>query len=227
MQLVLGLGNPGRRYRDTRHNIGFRCVEAVAGRLGLPFVDAAAEYREAVGDGPGGALTLLQPLTYMNLSGNAVRAWALRHGLRVGAEPDVRLQGGDTPSVDAEPVETPDIVPVVVCDDLHLALGSIRIRESGSDGGQNGLASILIAAGGEAVPRMRLGVGPLCGAVPADAWADYVLEDFAPDEQDAVDDLVERSADALLCLLEMGATASGSRYNRRIRPSTDLLSDDR
>ena len=88
MQLVLGLGNPGPRYADTRHNVGFRCVEALATRLGLTLDDLQREYRAAVGEGPAGPLTLLQPLTYMNRSGLAVLAWAGRTGYTLNFAPN-------------------------------------------------------------------------------------------------------------------------------------------
>jgi len=189
----MGLGNPGARYASTRHNIGFRVCEELAARLRAVFAPAWPEYRAAVV----GDLTLLEPLTYMNRSGDALAAWRDRAG-------------------------HPDALPVVVCDDLHLPLGSLRIRERGGAGGQNGLESVLAAVGHEDVARVRLGVGPRTGAVPPEAWADYVLEPFAADEQDAVADLVGRAADAVLCLLESGVQAAASRHNWRFRPSPDL-----
>jgi len=111
---------------------------------------------------------------------------------------------------------------VVVCDDLQLPLGSIRIRAGGSDGGQNGLASVIGAAGGEQVPRVRLGVGPLGGEIASDRWADYVLDPFAPQEQAAAADLVDAGAEAVRTLLALGPEAAGSRHNRRVRPPRDL-----
>ncbi len=200
MQLVLGLGNPGPLYARTRHNVGFRCLEAVAARLGWSFAEAGPAYRSAVGAGPGGPLTLLLPLTYMNRSGDALVAWSAATGRRVGVprdgEPDV-------------------LVPIVVCDDLHLPLGSLRIRGGGGDGGQQGLASVLRAAGGQDVPRLRLGVGPAAGAVPPADWAAYVLAPFAPAEETAVAEMVGCGAEALLCLLEHGWRTASERYNRR------------
>lgn len=206
MQLVLGLGNPGPRYAPTRHNVGFLCVEEVAHRLGLGFQEAAPEYRSAVGEGPGGPLTLLEPLTYMNRSGLALLAWSRDTGVPVAPPPQ------------ATDDDRPPLVPIVVCDDLHLPLGSVRIRPSGRDGGQNGLASVLEAAQTLAVPRLKLGVGPLEADLDPAAWADYVLEPFPDADRPQVRDLVIRGADALEDLLALGPEAAAARHNRRIRP---------
>jgi len=219
MQLVLGLGNPGPRYARHRHNIGARCVTAASARLGLAFHDADPAYRAAVGEGPGGPLTLLLPLTFMNRSGDALSAWAARSGWRVGAEPAAPGPAGEPAG--ALP-ESPEVVPSVVCDDLHLPLGALRIRARGGDGGQNGLASLIAAAGGEGVPRLRLGVGPREGAVPPEAWAEYVLTDFAAAEEPAVAELVEYGVDALLELLAAGPVVAASRFNRPAPAAGDL-----
>jgi PTH1 family peptidyl-tRNA hydrolase len=222
MQLVVGLGNPGREYRDNRHNIGFRCLERLAASLGLRFAPATPRYRAATGEGPAGPLVLLQPLAYMNRSGEALRAWSAATGVRVGpTPPDVPAEPEAAAGVGRSAVPT-HVVPVIVCDDLNLPLGSIRIRAGGSDGGQNGLASVIAALGGEAIPRMRLGVGPLGDPVPPEDWSDYVLRDFDPDEEPAVTDLLDAAAAALEDVLRLGVTAAASRHNRRIRPPRDL-----
>lgn len=210
MQLVVGLGNPGRRYRHNRHNIGFRCLEALARELGFAFGEETPQYRLAGGDGRGGPVTLLEPLTYMNRSGDAVLAWARRSGFSVG-------QAAEEAGIEESSMVAPDVVPIVVCDDLNLPLGSIRIRARGRDGGQNGLASVIAAVGGEGVPRLRLGVGPLAETVPPEVWADYVLHDFDPSESEAAAELVQRGAAALSDLLILGPAAAASRHNRRIR----------
>jgi len=216
LQLVVGLGNPGPRYASTRHNVGFLCVEELARRLGLRLQDVAPEYRLAAGEGPAGPLTLLMPLTYMNRSGLALLAWSRDVGEPVVAAPP------DADGLEPEAPRERRVAPVVVCDDIHLPLGSLRIRQSGSDGGQNGLASILAAAGTSEVARLRLGVGPLdANLVPAD-WADYVLAQFTEAERPRVQEMVARGADALTDLLIHGAQAAASRHNRRIRPATDL-----
>jgi peptidyl-tRNA hydrolase, PTH1 family len=225
MQLVIGLGNPGSRYAATRHNVGFRCLEAVARRLDLVFDVQRPQYRAAVGCGPVGPVTLLQPLTYMNLSGEALVAWAEDSGWLVGAEPDPVPQEAIEPEAapaapDQEPGPDcrPTVVPVVVCDDLHLPLGSVRIRGRGSDGGQKGLASILGIVGGRGVPRLRLGVGPAAQAVPVADWADFVLQPFAPQEEEAVAEMVDWAAAAVVDLLESGWEAAASRFSRKLAP---------
>lgn len=237
MQLVVGLGNPGERYAATRHNIGFRCLEVLARALGLAFAEDRPRYRTAAGDGPRGPIVLLQPLTFMNRSGEALAAWAADTGRRIGqtaapagtAEP-ATAAGADAgdgtrclndeaaavlPAAGVDPV----VVPFVVCDDLHLPLGSLRIRGAGGDGGQNGLASILRVVGGEGVPRLRLGVGPREGAVDPRDWADYVLCPFAAEQEEAARELTDRGAEAALWLLEHGWVAAAARFNRRILPA--------
>jgi PTH1 family peptidyl-tRNA hydrolase len=222
MQLVVGLGNPGRDYRDNRHNIGFRCLERLAASLGLDFAPATRDYRTAAGEGPAGPLVLLQPLSYMNRSGQALRAWSAATGVRLGpAPPAVAAEPEAEVDPDAAPAP-PDVVPLIVCDDLNLPLGSIRIRAGGSDGGQNGLASVIAALGGEAIPRVRLGVGPLGDPVPPEDWADYVLRDFDPDEEPAVADLLDAAVAAIGDVLRLGVAAAASRHNRRVRPPRDL-----
>lgn len=232
MQLVMGLGNPGTQYADTRHNIGFACVEIAARRLGLRFGERNAQYRAAVGEGPAGPVTLLEPLTYMNRSGQALRAWSARTGLRYGPQPEPPSDAAETVEIapgwpqPAAPVPRDRdrgggpavVVPVVVCDDLQLGLGSVRIRGHGSAGGQKGLASILQIVGGDRVPRLRLGVGPLAASLSVADWSDYVLEPFAPEERATAAELAELGADALLHLLEHGWHAAALRYNRRVRP---------
>ncbi len=228
MQLILGLGNPGRRYGDTRHNVGFRCVQRFAQDLGLVFYQQTPEYSEAVGDGPAGPVTLLQPLTYMNRSGEAVIAWAERQGVTVGSAVPPRPEDpmAEEGSDQIEAPVPPEVVPIVVCDDLNLPLGSIRIRAAGRDGGQNGLASVISACGGDRVPRLRLGVGPRAGMVSPEIWADYVLQDFAPDEVAAAEDLIDAGAAALGDILVEGPQRAGSHHNRRIRLEPDLPPND-
>jgi PTH1 family peptidyl-tRNA hydrolase len=230
-RLIVGLGNPGPRYAGNRHNIGFMVVEELARRRGLVFGPAEPSYRAAGDDG----LVLLQPLTYMNRSGGAVRAWSRDAGWPVTGAPvepagtSEAGPGAETPASSCvpEPAPSPEaadqppaVRPLVVCDDLALPLGAVRLRARGSSGGQNGLASILEELGGEEVPRLRLGVAPEGGVDPAD-WADYVLEDFGPGERDAVTELVAYACDTLDRWLEDGLEAAASRGNRRRGPPAD------
>jgi len=215
LRVVVGLGNPGPAYADNRHNVGFRVVEDLARRLGLSWRDGA-EWAEARGRAPGGTVALVKPLAYMNRSGPALQAWSADAGIPLTGEPAAVPGDGTGP-----PDPGPDALrPLVVCDDLNLPLGSVRLRARGGSGGQNGLDSVLACLGGEEVPRLRLGVAPPDREVDPEDWADFVLADFAPDEREAAADLVAHAAAALESWLAHGFEATVSRYNRRVRPGT-------
>ena len=147
----------------------------------------------------------------MNLSGEALRDWSRRSGVPLtGAAPVA------DPSAETAPVPAPEALrPLVVCDDLALPLGAVRLRARGSSGGQNGLASVIEHLGGGEFPRLRLGIAPADEPVPAHLWPDYVLADFDPAEEEQVAGIVAHAADAVECCLELGAEAAGSRFNRR------------
>lgn len=218
VQLVVGLGNPGERYARNRHNIGWRVLDELARRRGLGFgppQDAWSAARD-----PDGGLVLLRPLTYMNCSGDALVAWSRAAGVPLTGAPEAP----DAPAAPADqeaapapaPVPGPTAVrPLVVCDDLALPLGAVRLRPRGSSGGQNGLSSVIGRLGGGDFPRLRLGIAPAGEPVPPESWPDYVLADFAPDEEGLVAETVGHAADAVACWLEEGAEAAGSRFNRR------------
>jgi PTH1 family peptidyl-tRNA hydrolase len=186
VRLVVGLGNPGPRYRGTRHNLGFEVIETLLARR------AARPSRRFAGlsatvAGPGGAVTLLMPETFMNDSGRSV-AMARR---RLGTTPAEVL---------------------VVHDDLDLPAGAVRVRPRGSSGGHNGLKSIIVALGGEGFGRVRLGIGRPPGPQGEDVVR-YVLERFVPAERPLVDEAVGRAADAVECVLAEGYEAAMNRYN--------------
>jgi PTH1 family peptidyl-tRNA hydrolase len=191
MRLIVGLGNPGEKYRRTRHNAGFMVIDALAQRLTLNpperIDDAWAVKTEIAGE----RVVLLKPQSFMNRSGPVVES-ALRH---FNVEPD-RL--------------------VVVSDDVALPLGSLRIRASGSHGGQNGLRSIIESIGSEEFPRLRFGVG---SAGPVLDLAGYVLSDFTDSEVLRVQDMVSRAADALAVVVEHGVEQAMNTYNAaRLQP---------
>ena len=217
--LVVGLGNPGPKYRDTRHNIGFLVVEELARRLGWSFAPGAGRWREAAAPGGDGALVLMQPLTYMNLSGEAVVEWGTARGMPVEPQPTLpapeEVPAGECGSEAAPIPEPARWRPLIVCDDLALPRGALRLRPRGSSGGQNGLASVIEHLGHDDFPRLRLGIAPVGESVPPADWADFVLTPFAPDECEAVADLVARAADAVVGCLESGPEAAASRFNRR------------
>jgi len=190
-RVVLGIGNPGPEYAETRHNAGFIVLDCLAARLGLSFrrlerrspdgerhfsgkVKAAVALVEGA-RGPSRSLgpdpvLLVKPLTYVNLSGEV-------------AAPLLRAAGLSPASL------------FVVVDDLNLPLGRIRIRPSGSTGGHNGLKSIEQALCSDAYPRLRLGIGRLAGQDLGESAADFVLARFLPEEREVLRSVVERCAD--------------------------------
>jgi PTH1 family peptidyl-tRNA hydrolase len=174
-RLVVGLGNPGPEYDGTRHNIGFAVTEKLAEALACRWSRRGRGRREARGQLGEHTYVLLQPQTYMNNSGTAVRA-------------AVEDLGGE-------------IALLVICDDFHLPLGRMRCRDQGSDGGQKGLASVIAALPERAVPRLRLGIGEPPEGVDGE---DYVLRPFKRGEQAEVRAMVERAAELLRSWLRHG-----------------------
>jgi PTH1 family peptidyl-tRNA hydrolase len=205
VRLIVGLGNPGDVYRRNRHNLGFLVVEELARRLGSAFQPGGPSYLVAVGGGWRERIILLKPLTYMNLSGQAVVAWSRDAGVAVTGKPQL-----------SEAVR-----PLVVCDDLSLLLGSVRLRPRGSSGGQNGLASVIDHLEGEEFPRLRLGIAPLGLEIDPEAWSDHVLADFDQEERSAADDMVVHAATALEFWLAHDLETAISRFNRRVRPDPE------
>lgn len=164
LRLVLGLGNPGREYEHTRHNVGFDVLDRLAARLQRSFVKKGRSL-VARGEAAAGPYVLAEPQTYMNLSGRAAREI-------VDATPD-------------GPFEV-----LVVCDDFHLPLGRLRCRRKGSSGGQKGLQSVCDALPGHDVARLRLGIGDP-GRMPAE---DFVLLPFRRAEKAVVDAMLDDAA---------------------------------
>lgn len=185
MKLLVGLGNPGRSYDGTRHNVGFEVLEVISRRAGEPSRRARFQGETAQASIRGIPVLLLWPLTWMNLSGSSVLA-----------------------ARDFYKIDDADIL--VICDDFNLPCDTIRLRPSGSAGGQNGLADVLARTGTQAVPRLRVGIGP----VPA-GWkpADFVLGRFSPQERERIEPVIERAADAAEEWVAVGIQAAMNRYN--------------
>ncbi|RFC48694.1 MAG: peptidyl-tRNA hydrolase, PTH1 family [Verrucomicrobia bacterium] len=181
IRLVVGLGNPGREYEQTRHNAGFMIADRVAASLGASWTN---ERKFEAHLARSGSLLILKPQTYMNLSGVSVSAVARFFRL-----------------------EPPEIL--VVCDDVALPTGRLRIRLSGSAGGQNGLKSIISALGSQNFPRLRFGVGTPEHA----ALSDHVLGRFPPDEKPLVDKSLENAANAVILCALRGLTAAMNHFN--------------
>jgi len=186
--LVLGLGNPGERYARTRHNVGFRVLDALRPRLEAREGERHPDYREWVAEHRGKPVVMLMPLTFMNRSGEALAAWRERH-------PDAGEE------------------LLVVADDVYLPLGVVRLRPEGSSGGHRGLESIEAALGGARFARLRVGIGPAEGQ----GLRAYVLEEPAPDEAAAMEQAIGVAADAVECWLGEGMLSAMNRFNRRVR----------
>ena len=183
MKAIVGLGNPGRDYAGTRHNVGFDVVDEIARRWNVQLRPWKSVAHVAV-VGARGAV-LVEPQTYMNLSGDAVNRVAAFHKL-----------------------EPSDVL--VVVDEIQLPLGRIRLRRSGSAGGHNGLKSIIQHVGPE-FPRLRIGVGR---GDPKWDLADHVLARFGREERDAVVEAVSRAADAVELFVEQDIEVAMNRFNQ-------------
>jgi peptidyl-tRNA hydrolase, PTH1 family len=187
-RLIVGLGNPGPEYAETRHNLGFRCVDELARRYGAGWHDrrgALESYVARIEPGENVIVVVARPQTFMNRSGTAVRA-LLEH---LGIEPAQCL---------------------VVYDDMDLPFGALRVRERGSPGTHNGIRSVVATLGTDAVPRLRIGISQ---ASPGAATS-HVLSEFAPEERQMVEDLVTRAAEAALAWAINGAAVAMNRYNK-------------
>lgn len=186
LRLVVGLGNPGRRYQGTRHNAGFLVVEELRRRAGSPDeTERAGAMRSAapLGDRE---VVLLRPVEYMNRSGGPMKAAMSRSGIQ------------------------PDEV-LVVSDDFWLSFGTLRLRRSGSHGGHNGLRSIFESLGTNEVPRLRVGIGP---APEGADQAEFVLEPFTRAERAGLDEVIGRAADCVETVAREGLQSAMNRYNR-------------
>ena len=186
MKIVVGLGNPGSKYKGTRHNVGFDVIDALVERHAFG-ARAKSKFNANVNEVMLGTtkVLLLSPLTYMNLSGQSVRA-----------------------AIDFFKLDLEDLM--VICDDLNLAVGRIRIRAKGSAGGQNGIKDIINRVGSQEFPRLRLGIGR-----PPANWdtADYVLGKFDEHDQVLVNDSVKQAVKACESWIENGVQATMNQFN--------------
>ena len=198
MKLIVGLGNPGREYVGTRHNIGWEIVDALAVRFGWTAKpadfsrDARTQFDGLTMSGsvslPSGGtekVLLLKPTTYMNLSGRSVQPAMAFYQL------------------------TPADVMVIV-DELALPCGKIRIRKGGSAGGHNGLKDVERALGTSEYPRLRIGIDPPPGRVPG---RDYVLGKFSEEQRQKIDPAIERASSALVAWMDKGINAAMNQFN--------------
>lgn len=190
MHCIIGLGNPGKRYDGTRHNIGFEILDNIALRHRARFESGKGDYliaRITRGELPA---VLIKPLTYMNESGTAAAEVVEQFGL---------------------PLE--DLL--VVCDDFQLPLGQLRLRSNGSDGGHNGLYSIIYHLQSDQFPRLRCGIASSFTPKEKTLMAAYVLEPFRQDELPDVQAMIERGTAACLTVIEEGLIPAMNQYNSR------------
>lgn len=186
MILIAGLGNPGKKYEKTRHNLGFRVIDLLAERWGFRRFESRFEGEAAKGRAKGKDVLLLKPVTFMNLSGASIAAAARYHRI---APADVWIAH----------------------DDLDLPLGSLRIRTGGSAGGHNGVKSAIERLATPEFPRFRIGIGRPASPVPIE---DYVLQPFGPDERDEAAAAVARAADAVETALERDLARAMNLFNK-------------
>ena len=184
--LIVGLGNPGEKYERTRHNVGFLVVDALAERLGVPVQKLKHRALTNTVRLAGQKALLMKPVTFMNLSGEAV---------------------GDA----ARFYKLPPERVLVISDDTALPLGKLRLRKGGSAGGHNGLKSIIQHLGTDQFPRLRVGVGEK--PRPDYDMADWVLGRLQGEDWKAMEAAVDRAADAVECVLSQGVDAAMNRFN--------------
>ncbi|MEO5761116.1 MAG: aminoacyl-tRNA hydrolase [Vicinamibacteria bacterium] len=185
MRLIVGLGNPGDKYRRTRHNAGFMVIDELARRFPPGAVEAIDDAWAVKTEFAGERVVLMKPQSFMNRSGPVVEA-ALRH---FNVEPDSL---------------------VIVSDDVALPLGALRIRARGSHGGQNGLRSIIESIGSEEFARLRFGIG---ASGPVLDLAGFVLSDFADSDVLRVQEMVSRACDAMACIVEQSLEVAMNTFN--------------
>lgn len=188
MYIIVGLGNPGREYVNTRHNIGWDVIDALAEQNRIDVLEK--KHKAVIGKGvvAGQKCILAKPQTYMNLSGESVR------------------QLVDYYKVD----ETAELI--IISDDISLEVGQLRIRKKGSAGGHNGLKSIIGHLGHDGFQRVKMGVGEKPKGYDL---ADWVLGHFTGDERKVMDEAAKRAAEAIELMITEGADVAMNRYNRK------------
>lgn len=186
--LIVGLGNPGRQYAETRHNIGFMVLDRLAAAHGVAF-QSSPKWQCQLAKLPECRTLLLKPQTFMNLSGRAVQ-----QVLAFYQWPPERM--------------------LVIYDDAALALETLRFREKGSAGGHNGIKSILAHLGTDAFPRLKIGIG----GCQADGMTGHVLGKFSPDERPHLENTLATALEAVQLARSQGIAAAANRYHTRIHP---------
>jgi peptidyl-tRNA hydrolase, PTH1 family len=188
MYIIVGLGNPGREYQNTRHNIGFQVIDAIAEKNNISVKEK--KYKALIGKGvvAGQKVLLVKPQTYMNLSGESVRE-----------------------VIDYYKIDEKEEL-IVISDDISLDVGQIRIRKKGSAGGHNGLKNIILHLGHDQFERIKMGVGEKPQGYDL---ADYVLGHFTQMEQETLQDSIARASQAVETIMTDGVDQAMNRYNQK------------
>ncbi len=184
--LIVGLGNPGKEYTNTRHNAGFCAIDLLAQSLGCKIDKGKFQGLYGQAAYCGRKLFLLKPQTYMNASGRSVLQMSAYYSI-----PPERI--------------------IVLFDDISLEPGRLRVRAEGSAGGHNGIKSIIAELGSQGFPRVKIGVGAKPN--PQQDLADWVLSNFSSAEKKALEAALPHAADAALCIIERGVPEASNRYN--------------
>lgn len=201
---IVGLGNPGLKYFNTRHNTGFRIIDKLAEFFKVDKFITVNNFQEASAEYNGRKIVLLKPLTFMNLSGKAVKLFSQMH-------------------------ETSPEKFLIIYDDVDLPFGTLRLRPSGSDGGQNGMASVIYEMETDNIPRLRAGIrneeeiAKLSDEFGTDL-AKFVLSEFNADEKKDIDKVIETARDAVLCFINDGIISAMNNYNRDL-PGNEVQSN--
>jgi PTH1 family peptidyl-tRNA hydrolase len=194
--LIVGLGNPGKKYASNRHNVGYHCLDLLADKYGLAFDTKRGKSELALGRVAGRRAILVKPQTFVNLAGEAVGAVARFY----------KVEPGDV---------------LVIYDELDLPQGTIRLRPRGSSGGHNGIKSVIEHLGTQGFPRLRVGIGRPPGRMEP---KDYVLQDFRGDERALMEQVYERAVEAVEAFVQLGVKEAMNRFN--MRPQTDESCSD-
>jgi len=200
MKLIVGLGNPGTDYARTRHNVGWLVIDAFAKKFRIDVTKHEKEAMTGEGRVGGGSVKVAKPLTFMNLSGDAVRL--LVNAYEIDAAHDL----------------------IIVYDDVDLPLGKLRIRPGGSSGTHNGMRSIVSSLATESFPRLRFGVRGANYSETAPRLRDYVLDEFDADELPLVDGGIARAVDALLLFARGDLRRAMNEFNRDPKQPKDPFS---
>ena len=194
MYLIVGLGNPERKYDKTKHNVGFDAIDEIIDEFDIPSSGISMKGMYGKGFVAGEKVMVMKPLTYMNLSGHAVRAYVDYYGIDPASE------------------------LIVIYDDVDIPAGQVRIRKKGSAGSHNGMKSIIQMLGDNNFARIRVGIGP-----KPEKWdlADYVLAPFSKDDRQRVDEIIEEIPDIIKRILEDGIDIAMTAFNKKTPKTAD------